>query len=139
MAAELGYKQLLLVGHIGKLIKCSGGIMNTHSREADSRMELMAAAAIRADADAGTLTKVLASVSTEEAFGYLKEAGIEQQCMAYMIKKIEYYLNKRAGDKLDVKCIVYSNEFGLLGSSEGADRLLTDDNTAAAQKNNSSD
>ncbi|MCR5232991.1 MAG: cobalt-precorrin-5B (C(1))-methyltransferase CbiD, partial [Lachnospiraceae bacterium] len=137
MAAELGYKQLLLVGHIGKLIKCSGGIMNTHSREADSRMELMAAAAIRADADAGTLTKVLASVSTEEAFGYIKEAGIEQQCMEYMVKRIEYYLNKRAGDKLNVKCIVYSNEFGLLGSSEGADRLLTDDNTAAAQKNRS--
>ncbi len=28
-------KRMLLTGHIGKLIKVAGGIMNTHSREAD--------------------------------------------------------------------------------------------------------
>ena len=139
MAAELGYKQLLLVGHIGKLIKCSGGIMNTHSREADSRMELMAAAAIHCNADADTLTRVLASVSTEEAYGCLMQAGIEKQCMEYITKRIEYYLNKRAGDKLNVKCIVYSNEYGLLGSSEGADMLLTNDNISEAQLSVTSD
>ena len=30
MAVELGFKKLLLAGHIGKLIKVAGGIMNTH-------------------------------------------------------------------------------------------------------------
>lgn len=33
-------KRMLLTGHIGKLIKVAGGIMNTHSREADCRIEL---------------------------------------------------------------------------------------------------
>ena len=32
MAAETGYQGLVLVGHIGKLIKVAGGIMNTHSK-----------------------------------------------------------------------------------------------------------
>lgn len=40
MAVELGFQKLLLTGHIGKLIKVAGGIMNTHSKEADCRMEL---------------------------------------------------------------------------------------------------
>lgn len=35
MAADMGFKRMLLTGHIGKLIKVAGGIMNTHSREAD--------------------------------------------------------------------------------------------------------
>ena len=41
MAAETGYQGLVLVGHIGKLIKVAGGIMNTHSKWADCRMELL--------------------------------------------------------------------------------------------------
>ena len=49
MAVEQDCKGLLLVGHIGKLIKVAGGIMNTHSRWADCRMELLAAAALRAE------------------------------------------------------------------------------------------
>ena len=48
MAVELGFQKMLLTGHIGKLIKVSGGIMNTHSKEADCRMELLAAFAARA-------------------------------------------------------------------------------------------
>ena len=37
MAVEMGFQKMLLTGHIGKLIKVAGGIMNTHSREADCR------------------------------------------------------------------------------------------------------
>ncbi len=32
MAVEEGFQKLLLTGHIGKLIKVAGGIMNTHSK-----------------------------------------------------------------------------------------------------------
>ena len=35
MAVEMGFQRMLLAGHIGKLIKVAGGIMNTHSKEAD--------------------------------------------------------------------------------------------------------
>ena len=47
MAVELGIKGILIVAHIGKFIKVAGGIMNTHSRCADSRAELTAAAAAK--------------------------------------------------------------------------------------------
>ena len=41
MAVELGFRKLLMVGHVGKLVKVAGGIMNTHSKEADARMEIL--------------------------------------------------------------------------------------------------
>ncbi len=40
-AAALGFADVLLVGHIGKLAKLAGGVMNTHSRYADCRTELL--------------------------------------------------------------------------------------------------
>lgn len=41
IAAEEGFSRILLVGHIGKLVKVTGGVRNTHSRYGDRRMELM--------------------------------------------------------------------------------------------------
>ncbi|MFR3322516.1 MAG: hypothetical protein ACLTSZ_17160 [Lachnospiraceae bacterium] len=55
MALQLGVKSILFVSHIGKFIKVSGGIMNTHSAHADCRAELMAAQAMRAGASADTV------------------------------------------------------------------------------------
>ena len=71
-AVNLGIKGILFVAHIGKFIKVSGGIMNTHSRSADSRAELMAAAAIRAGASLSLAKEILATITTEEAVGILK-------------------------------------------------------------------
>lgn len=44
MAIAEGARSILLGGELGKLIKLSGGIMNTHSNDSDSRMELLGAA-----------------------------------------------------------------------------------------------
>ena len=43
MAASAGFEDVLLVGHVGKLCKLAGGIMNTHSHTADCRTELFCA------------------------------------------------------------------------------------------------
>ena len=67
MAVELGFKRVLLTGHIGKLIKVAGGIMNTHSREADCRMELLAAFAVRFQVPKERIQEMLECVTTEEA------------------------------------------------------------------------
>lgn len=124
MAGEIGFKRMLLVGHIGKLVKVAGGIMNTHSREADSRMELMAAAAVRAHAPESTVLSVLDSLTTEEAYRHLADAGVEKACAAYLMDRIYYYLNRRACPELAVQCMVYSNEWGLLGKTELAEQWL---------------
>lgn len=123
IAKELGFSQMLLVGHIGKLIKVSGGIMNTHSKVADKRMELMAEAAKAAGADDRTLSEIFACVSTDEAYRIMKNAGIEEAASAYFTDRIAYHLGQRAGD-MKIGCIVYSNEFGVLGSTPGAERML---------------
>ena len=40
-ACELGIPELVLAGNLGKLVKLAGGIFNTHSRNADCRMDIL--------------------------------------------------------------------------------------------------
>ena len=43
MAVDMGVKGILFISHIGKFVKVAAGIMNTHSRCADARAEVLAA------------------------------------------------------------------------------------------------
>lgn len=125
MVAELGFESMLITGHIGKLIKVSGGIMNTHSKEGDCRMELMAAAAVKCGVSSETILSILDCVTTEEAIRHLDETGKVREVMEYIMERIEFYLNKRADGKIRIECVMYSNEFGELAKSKGADKWLT--------------
>lgn len=125
MAVELGFSKLLLTGHIGKLIKVSGGIMNTHSKEGDCRMELMAAAAVKNGVSLETISRILDCVVTEEGVRLLETEGKSRQVMDYIMEKIMFFLNKRAAGKIQIECVMYSNEFGELARSKGAKEWLT--------------
>lgn len=124
MIGELQFKEVLLVGHLGKLVKVSGGIMNTHSHEADSRMELMAAAGIRAGLEAEILSEVLDAVSVDAAYEIIKKTGKEKSVMSHVMKKMDYHLKKRANGRFQIECITFSNAFGKMGETDGADEML---------------
>lgn len=125
MAVEEGFKRLLLAGHIGKLIKVAGGIMNTHSQEADCRMELLTAFAVKCGVNAKDAGKILECVTTEEAVRILQECGKCREVMDYAMERILFYLDKRAQGKLAIECIMYANEFGALAKSKEAEAWFT--------------
>lgn len=124
IAVNLELSGILFIAHIGKFIKVSGGIMNTHSRSADSRAELMAAAAIRSGADLDTAKRILDSITTEEALVILKETGLLKQAMEDIIKRIRFYLQHRCRGAIQTEVILFSNEQGLLGQTDGAEEML---------------
>ncbi len=122
MAIESGFHKLLLTGHIGKLIKVAGGIMNTHSKEGDCRMELLAAFSIKCGVEAERVCQILECVTTEEAVRILAKNGKKQEVLDYAMERICYYLNKRANGKMQIDCIMYANEFGELAKSKEAEK-----------------
>ncbi len=124
IAIEAGFERMLFTGHIGKIVKIAGGIMNTHSREADSRMEILAANAALAGADIETVKMVVGCFTTEEALYILKEKEILEPTMKIIMDKILFYLQKRGQDKLKIECITFSKELGLLGKSDGAEAYI---------------
>ncbi len=137
MAVKLGFKRLLLVGHIGKLIKVAGGIMNTHSKEADCRMEILTSVSLLKGADTGLCKEIMACVTTEEAIRLIYEAGILDPVMREVTDRIIYHLNDRinrmvsdeagAGisDVMSVDAVLYNYTYGILGESKGAEEWFT--------------
>ena len=126
MVRELGFSGMLLTGHAGKLVKVAGGIMNTHSREADCRMELIASAAAREGAPSELIRRILDSLTTEEAFVKLRESDRElaDRTSARIMDGIISSLRRRAGGELDIECIMYTKENGLIAASAGAGRMI---------------
>lgn len=125
IAADMGFKRMLLTGHIGKLIKVAGGIMNTHSREADCRIELLTAFAFKCGVAPEYIKSIMDSLTTEEALAALKESGRLYEVMDYAMERICFYLDKRAKGRLEIDSIMYSNEFGELAKSRKAEKWFT--------------
>lgn len=123
-AVNLEMRSLLLIGHIGKLIKVAAGVMNTHSRQADCRMEVLAAYAAAEGASAECVQAILSCITTTEALELLKEKGILSGVMERVMERIEFHLCHRAGGSLQVEAIVFSTEDGILGKTKRAEALL---------------
>lgn len=125
MAIEEGFQRLLLTGHIGKLIKVAGGIMNTHSREADCRLELLCAFAAKQGVEPDKLCAILDCITTTQALQILEESGRREAVMAYAMERILWYLDRRAQGKLEIDCIMFENEYGELAGSKGVEAWFT--------------
>lgn len=124
MAIELGVKGILFISHVGKFIKVAGGIMNTHSRYADARMEILAANAVLAGAPLNAVEAVLRCVTTDEAIAQLNAQQLLERTMGQVLERIEYHLNRRACEAIEIGAIIFSNQYGILGQTKNAKELL---------------
>lgn len=69
---------VLLIGHIGKLVKIAAGNFNTHNRIADARRETMAAHASLLGATKEIIEKIMDSPTAEATVEILKTHRLEQ-------------------------------------------------------------
>lgn len=124
MAVNMGIKGILFVSHIGKFVKVAAGIMNTHSHNADARMETLCACAIRAGAGLDCAKEILDCGTTDEALAVLKRYGVLKESMEQMMLKIQFYLDHRSYEQILLGAVIFSNEYGYLGQTENVGRLI---------------
>lgn len=123
-ALDLGVKGMLFVAHIGKFVKVAAGIMNTHSRSADARAEIMAANALRAGISLAGAQKILEAVTTDEALEVIRGERLTEAVMQELTKRIDYYLDHRAYGRMLLGAVIFSNEYGYLGETAHAGQLM---------------
>ena len=68
--------------------------------------------------------KILDCLNTEETLRLIDDAGILKATMDIVLEKILFYLDFRAQGRLELDCILYSNEFGLLAESTNSKKIL---------------
>ncbi len=118
------FEEVLLVGHIGKLVKVAGGVMNTHSRYADCRTELVCAHAAVCGASQAVCTALLQAATTDACIEILDSARLRQPVLDRLLDAIQRHLEHRAGGKYRVGAVLFSNQYGLLGQTRTAKEIM---------------
>ncbi|MDQ2086943.1 cobalt-precorrin-5B (C(1))-methyltransferase CbiD [Herbivorax sp. ANBcel31] len=99
-ALENNIKKVVVVGHMGKLIKVSAGIFNTHSSVADARMEILVAYAALEGAPKDLTHRIYECKTTDAAADIIDRYGITKvyekiaentvrRCSQHVFNKIE--------------------------------------------------
>ncbi len=117
-AVYMGFEKVLLVGHIGKLVKVAAGVMNTHSKIADCRNEIFAAHSALAGVCKEVIEEIMNAKTTDEIHYILTRNEVSQSVYKSILKKILFQLNYRVMDKISIEVLVFSNENGVLMQTE---------------------
>ena len=124
MCKELDFRGAVLIGHIGKLVKLGGGMMNTHSKYGDCRTEILSAMAGAEGVEAAVISRMLDCVSCDECLHLLEPTGKREAVLNRLLKRIHFHLRSRAGEDFQIECAMFSKEYGLLGKTAGAEEAM---------------
>lgn len=125
-AVECGFRRILLAGHIGKLVKLAIGLMNTHSRYGDGRLETLVTCALKAGGDLALLRQIADCATTEAALTLLEEAGLMAAVALDLKERIAFYLSRQipADAEIGFICFTGAGSFRPVFESGNVAQLL---------------
>ena len=123
-AVEYGFSELIVWGHIGKLIKLSGGIFHTHSHVADARQEIFAAYLASIGAGQELVEKVLALNTTEAIMSLVAECGY-QDVYPLLVKRAAQRCEQHVKGQARIGIVFVDIAGKILAADENA-RLIGD-------------
>lgn len=111
---RMEFKKIIVGGHIGKLIKLSAGIMNTHSRVADARNEIMIANLALLGASYDIIKNIEDCITTDAMIPIIKNNGYEKIFEVLAEKSVNRAKRYIRDDKIDIEVWLFSMEGELL-------------------------
>ncbi len=96
-----GFKNILLVGHTGKIVKLAGAIMDTHSKCADCRMEIISAHSALHGAKKDTIFEIMSSITTDKAFEIISNKDYFGEVLTSISEKISFSVNYRLKNEVN--------------------------------------
>ena len=126
MAADVGFRHIIISGHLGKMIKVAGGMLDTHSKYGDNRIET----AVR------IINEIYHEDDREELCDSIREAVVVDEILNLVISKGGNELLKKFSDragkmaektlwnnlekegidcgKIDKSMMIFTNRYGLI-------------------------
>lgn len=118
------FQGVLLVGHMGKLVKLAGGVMNTHSRYAGCRTELFCAHAALCGAGLDVCRALMDCPTSDACIAVLDKAGLRETVLDSLLSAVQDHLDRRISGAFPVGAVAFSNQYGLLGQTRRAGELI---------------
>lgn len=122
-AKRMGFKKILLAGHIGKFIKLSAGIFNTHSKVADARNEILIANLALMGASTELVRKIDDCLTTEEATDIVYENGFGE-VFDIICEKCKKRAEIHVDNEIEIEVFIFKMDKTVLGKSKNAEEML---------------
>ncbi len=129
-AVKNKFEKIVLIGHIGKLVKLAGGIFQTHSRVADARNEILSSHYFHYSNDAEGFKKIILANTTEEVTSFIQDKSFWTYLAQTVKKKSEEFIFH----ELKVEVVLFSQKQGLLGETPKAIELIKEINNEQGQQ-----
>lgn len=122
-ALSLGFKEILLIGDLGKLVKISAGIFQTHSRISDARAEVLAANIAAIGAPQNVVQEMLDINTTVKGIQIIEENHLED-VFEIIADKVKKRCQDYVHSELTVEVILFSRDRGTLAKTAGTDKFI---------------
>jgi cobalt-precorrin-5B (C1)-methyltransferase len=119
-AVEKGVKEIILLGHSGKLVKLAANIFNTHHKVGDARNEVIASYAGAAGADTKTINALLTANTSDEGTEILKQANLVEATYDRIANRVKQRVSDRVENKIKISVVIVSMDGKVLGMDENA-------------------
>ena len=122
---RIGFTRVLMVGHMGKLVKVAGGIFSTHSKDSDARMEIIMANLALLGAPVELLEKVDQCITTDAAGTLIEEYHYEEvyQVLVDKMKFRSERLLRNRKPEVSIDVVTFGTEAGYLGSTQTLEEI----------------
>lgn len=127
-ANRLNFEQVLIVGHLGKLIKIAAGVFHTHSHIADARLETLVTHLALLNAPHDLLRQIYHCLTTEEALELIEAHGYQAvyQNIAQEIERRVAAMLKYAKHQFKCDVVLFSFDNQVLGSNRPVEQIVED-------------
>lgn len=122
-AAGKELKGVLLLGHLGKLVKVAAGNFYTHSKISDARLETMAAYSALLGMDSAGVKEIFNCVTTEAAMEVVKKYNLADKLYPLLCERASLRSMQRIYQKLHVGTLMATLKGEILGMDKNAKEI----------------
>ena len=119
-AVEKDVKEIIVLGHSGKLVKLAANIFMTHHKVGDARNEVIASYAGAVGADAKTINALLQANTSDEGSEILKQANLLEATYDRIARRVSQRVSDRVENKIKISVVIVSMDGKVLGMDENA-------------------
>ncbi|WP_423363557.1 cobalt-precorrin-5B (C(1))-methyltransferase CbiD [Mycoplasma sp. P36-A1] len=121
---NLKIEKILLISHVGKIVKVASGMMNTHSMYGDSRSFVFATCAALAHVDYETIKKIASANTTDEMIELVNKTDKKEMVYQEIVKAINKILKIHAKEQIQIEYVAFNTVQGKVFESEHANEYI---------------
>jgi cobalt-precorrin-5B (C1)-methyltransferase len=119
-AVEKGVKEIIVLGHSGKLVKLAANIFNTHHKVGDARNEVIASYAGSVGADTATIKALLVANTSDEATEILRQKNLVEATYDTIAQRVNQRVSDRVENKIKISVVIVAMDGKVLGMDQNA-------------------